>query len=200
RKWVDDLLEAVGLSLRDRERYPHEFSGGQRQRIGIARALALGPELLIADEPVSALDVSVQAQILDLMREIQSRFKLSILFISHDLSVVRFVCDRVGVMYLGELVELAATDNLFSKPLHPYTQTLLSAIPEPTIKSRRRLMMIEGEIPSPIDPPPGCRFHPRCSRAEAICRGEEPAYREHMPGHWVACHFVSPSQPAADEG
>ncbi len=196
---VAELLGAVGLDPSHAQRFPHQFSGGQRQRIGLARALALSPKLLIADEPVSALDVSVQAQILNLMREIQSRFKLSILFISHDLSVVRFVCDRVGVMYLGELVELAATDDLFSRPLHPYTQTLLSAIPEPTIKSRRRLMMIEGEIPSPIDPPPGCRFHPRCSRAEAICRGEEPAYREHMPGHWVACHFVSPSQPVTDE-
>ena len=190
RQRVSELLDAVGLDPSHAQRYPHQFSGGQRQRIGLARALALDPKLLVADEPVSALDVSVQAQILNMLRAIQRRYALSILFISHDLSVVRFVCDRVGVMYLGEMVELAETAVLFREPRHPYTQALLAAIPEPTTRRLRTMVPIEGEISSPIDPPSGCRFHPRCPRAEAICRQEKPAFRELAPGHHGACHFA----------
>ena len=190
RQRVSELLDAVGLDPSHAQRYPHQFSGGQRQRIGLARALALDPKLLVADEPVSALDVSVQAQILNMLQAIQRRYALSILFISHDLSVVRFVCDRVGVMYLGEMVELAETAVLFREPRHPYTQALLAAIPEPTTRRRRTMVPIEGEIPSPIDPPSGCRFHPRCPRAEAICREQKPAFRELAPGHHGACHFA----------
>ena len=190
RQRVSELLDAVGLDPSHAQRYPHQFSGGQRQRIGLARALALDPKLLVADEPVSALDVSVQAQILNMLQAIQRRYALSILFISHDLSVVRFVCDRVGVMYLGEMVELAETAVLFREPRHPYTQALLAAIPEPTTRRRRTLVPIEGEIPSPIDPPSGCRFHPRCPRAEAICREQKPTFRELAPGHHGACHFA----------
>ncbi len=191
RQRVAELLLSVGLDPTHAQRFPHQFSGGQRQRIGLARALALNPKLLIADEPVSALDVSVQAQILNLMQELQRRYHLSVLFISHDLSVVKYVCDRVAVMYLGKVVEVAATLELFRTPLHPYTEVLLAAIPEPTTK-RRTFEAIEGEIPSPIHPPSGCRFHPRCPRAESICGREEPEFRELAPGHWGACHFAGP--------
>ena len=194
RRRVAELLVAVGLDPSHAQRFPHQFSGGQRQRIGLARALALNPKLLIADEPVSALDVSVQAQILNLMRELQRCYHLSVLFISHDLSVVKYICDRVAVMYLGEVVEVAETAGLFRAPLHPYTQALLSAIPEPTTK-RHTFAAIEGEIPSPIHPPSGCRFHPRCPRAQALCAQKAPAFEEHAPGHWAACHFVETPQP-----
>jgi len=195
RRRVAELLVAVGLEPSHAQRFPHQFSGGQRQRIGLARALALSPKLLIADEPVSALDVSVQAQILNMMQEIQQRYRLSVLFISHDLSVVKYICDRVAVMYLGEVVEVTETDTLFRAPLHPYTQALLAAIPEPTTK-RRTFAAIEGEIPSPIHPPSGCRFHPRCPRAQALCSQKAPAFEEHAPGHWAACHFVETPAPA----
>ncbi|MBM3517876.1 MAG: ATP-binding cassette domain-containing protein [Alphaproteobacteria bacterium] len=187
---VAELLRAVGLEPSHAQRFPHQFSGGQRQRIGLARALALNPRLLIADEPVSALDVSVQAQILNLIQDIQERYHLSLLFISHDLSVVKYVCDRVAVMYLGRVVEVAGTRALFRRPLHPYTQALLAAIPEPTTKRRRIFAAIEGEIPSPIHPPSGCRFHPRCARARALCALETPEFRELAPGHWAACHYA----------
>ena len=189
RKRVAELMTSVGLTPAHASRYPHQFSGGQRQRIGLARALALNPRLLIADEPVSALDVSVQAQVLNLMRDLQREFRLSILFISHDLSVVNYVCSRVGVLYLGRLVELADTRSLFEKPLHPYTRALIAAIPEPT-PERKPLMPLQGEIPSPIAPPKGCRFHPRCPLAVARCRSEQPQLMELRPRHWVACHLA----------
>ncbi len=186
---VDELLVAVGLTPAHALRYPHQFSGGQRQRIGLARALALDPRLLIADEPVSALDVSVQAQVLNLMRSVQRRYRLGMLFISHDLSVVNYVCDRVGVLYLGRLVELAATEEVFRRPAHPYTRALMAAIPEP-VPERRPLKPLAGEIPNPLAPPAGCRFHTRCPMARDICRREEPQLREWRPGHQAACHFA----------
>jgi oligopeptide/dipeptide ABC transporter ATP-binding protein len=187
---VDELLTSVGLTAAHALRYPHQFSGGQRQRIGLARALALEPRLLIADEPVSALDVSVQAQVLNLMRGVQRRHRLSMLFISHDLSVVNYVCSRVGVLYLGRLVEVAPTAEIFRRPLHPYTQALIAAIPDPSVR-RAPPAPLQGEIPSPINPPPGCRFNTRCPYAVDICRREEPPLRELRPGHLAACHLAT---------
>ena len=188
---VADLLERVGLSARHAERYPHEFSGGQRQRIGIARALALRPRLLVLDEPVSALDVSVQAQILNLLLELKESFGLTYLFISHDLGVVRYVSDRIAVMYLGEIVELGPADALYDTPLHPYSQALMSAIPEPRLSERRRQIVLSGGVPSPTNPPGGCRFHPRCPIAIARCAVEKPKLRRVAPDRQVRCHLVA---------
>ncbi len=187
---VRELVEAVGLSAEHLNRFPHEFSGGQRQRIGIARALALGPRLVVADEPVSALDVSIRAQVLNLLLDLQERFRLTYLFISHDLSVVRYISTRVAVMYLGRIVELADTDDLFARPRHPYTEALFSAVPVPDPDSRAPRIVLEGEAPSPVNPPPGCPFHPRCRYAEARCRVEAPPCRDLGAGHLAACHLA----------
>ncbi|MGC8838542.1 MAG: ABC transporter ATP-binding protein [Anaerolineae bacterium] len=185
------LLERVGLSPRHIDSYPHQFSGGQRQRIGIARALAMNPRFIVADEPVSSLDVSIQAQVLNLLQELQEEYHLTYLFISHDLSVIYHVSDRVAVMYLGQVVEEAPTDELFSRPLHPYTQALLAAIPSVDPAKRRQRIILEGTVPSPIDPPKGCRFHPRCfARKGPICAQERPAFVE-QNGHRVACHLYT---------
>jgi oligopeptide transport system ATP-binding protein len=184
-----ELLAIVGLPADAARRYPHAFSGGQRQRIGIARALALNPRLIVCDEAVSALDVSVQAQILNLLADLQRRLDLTLLFISHNLAVVRHVSHRVAVMYLGRLVELADEPAIFARPLHPYTQALLAAVPQPDPKRRSRQSLPPGEVPSPIDPPSGCHFHPRCPRAAAECRASVPEFREAEPGRWVRCHF-----------
>ncbi|CAM3771749.1 dipeptide ABC transporter ATP-binding protein [Aeromicrobium ponti] len=186
---VLDLLAKVGLPEDAYYKYPHEFSGGQRQRIGIARALALRPKLIIADEPVSALDVSVQSQVLNLLKELQDEFDLTFLFIAHDLSVVKHMSDRIGVMYLGGLVEVADKDSIYAEPLHPYTQALISAIPEPDPRKKKERIILEGDVPSPIDPPKGCTFHPRCAHAMPECQSVKPELREVKPGHRVACHL-----------
>lgn len=189
---VSELIEEVGLGIEHLSRYPHEFSGGQLQRIAIARALALKPKLIVADEPTSALDVSVQAQILNLMKDLQERFNLSYLFISHDLSVVRHMSYNVGIMYLGKIIELAKSKELFDNPKHPYTQELKKVVPIPNPKEMRKKMknFLRGEIPSAVDPPKGCRFHPRCSLAEPKCSLEEPKLKEIKPGYHLACHQV----------
>jgi oligopeptide transport system ATP-binding protein len=189
---VTELLDVVGLRKEFAERYPHEFSGGQRQRVGIARALALAPSFIVCDEPVSALDVSIQAQIVNLMSDLQKAFDLTYLFIAHDLAVVKHVADRVAVMYLGRIVEIADGDALYAGPQHPYTQALLAAVPIPRPSARQALTPLKGEIPSPSNPPPGCHFHTRCPHAYARCREEVPALREIAPGHRAACHLVEP--------
>lgn len=188
---VMELLTKVGLPEDAYYKYPHEFSGGQRQRIGIARALALKPKLIIADEPVSALDVSVQSQVLNLLKELQDEFELTFLFIAHDLSVVKHMSDRIGVMYLGGLVEVADKNSLYSEPLHPYTQALISAIPEPDPRKKKERIILEGDVPSPIDPPSGCTFHPRCAYAKPECQQVKPTLKEVKPGHRVACHLYN---------
>jgi len=189
---VAELLNLVGMSGRLVNRFPHEFSGGQRQRIGIARALASQPEFVVCDEPISALDVSIQAQVVNLLEDLQDQFGLTYLFIAHDLSMVRHICDRVAVMYLGVIVELADRDDLYENPLHPYAQALLSAVPIPDPKKdrQRKRIILSGDVPSPVNPPPGCRFHPRCPIAVEQCRVEQPAWRMIHPSHWIACHLV----------
>jgi oligopeptide/dipeptide ABC transporter ATP-binding protein len=186
---IEAILERVGLRADAMRKYPFEFSGGQRQRLGIARALAVNPSLIVADEPVSALDASVQAQVLNLMMDLQDADKLAYLFISHDLGVVEHIGHRVAVMYLGRIVELAAKEDIFAAPLHPYSEALISAAPVPDPRARRERLLIEGDVPSPVNPPPGCRFHTRCPFAIARCRSEEPALREVAPGRIVACHL-----------
>jgi peptide/nickel transport system ATP-binding protein/oligopeptide transport system ATP-binding protein len=182
-----ETLKKVGLEDYHSRRYPHEFSGGQRQRIGIARALALRPNFIICDEPVSALDVSIQSQVLNILKDLQKEFGLTYLFIAHNLSVVEHVSDRVAVMYLGKMVELASREDLFHQPLHPYTMALMSAIPVPNPRLRRQRTILKGDVPSPLNPPKGCRFHPRCPVAVEICSQEEPQFKELLPDHWVAC-------------
>ena len=190
RKRVQEMLEVVGLSSYHAKRYPHQFSGGQRQRIGIARALMTRPKLIIADEPVSALDVSIQAQVLNLMKDIQKEFRLTYIFIAHDLGVVRHISDRVGVMYLGRLIELADSEELYENPLHPYTKALLSAVPIPDPDLKKQTILIEGDLPSPANPPSGCAFHTRCGECMDICKTTRPQERI-LNGHYVACHLYN---------
>lgn len=189
QKKVNELLNIVGLSQYHAKRYPHEFSGGQRQRIGIARALVLNPKVIIADEPVSALDVSIQSQILNLLKDLQQEFNLTYLFIGHDLSVIEHISDRVGVMYLGKIVETSTRDELYKKPLHPYTKSLLSAVPIPNPRLKRDRIILKGDIPSPSNPPSGCTFHTRCPDAMDICKSVVPAFQEIREGRFVACHL-----------
>ncbi len=187
---VANLLETVGLTAQHMRRYPHEFSGGQRQRIGVARALAVDPSLIICDEPVSALDVSIQAQVINLMQDLQNEFGLTYLFIAHDLSVVKHISDRVAVMYLGKIVELADKHELYNNPQHPYTQALLSAIPIPDPNVKRDRIILEGDVPSPVNPPSGCHFHTRCKYAMDICRVEDPVFKDYGSEHFAACHLL----------
>jgi len=189
REMVKELLDKVGLNPNHLNRYPHEFSGGQRQRIGIARALALRPHFIVCDEPVSALDVSIQAQIINLLEELQDEFELAYLFIAHDLAVVEHISDRVAVMYLGEIVELATSEALYRTPLHPYTEALLSAIPVPDPKTKVKRIILPGDVPSPVNPPKGCRFHPRCPKRFEPCDGEPPPLKDVGDGHFVACYL-----------
>jgi oligopeptide transport system ATP-binding protein len=193
RDRVQELLRVVGLNPYFVNRYPHEFSGGQRQRIGVARALALNPEFIVCDEPISALDVSIQAQIINLLEELQSEFNLTYLFIAHDLSVVRHISDRIAVMYLGKIVELTGRTELYENPLHPYTRALLSAvpIPDPVVEEQRQRVILEGDVPSPANPPIGCNFNTRCPVVMDICKEQEPEFKESGSGHWVACFRVS---------
>ncbi len=192
RKRIAELLAVCGLDPKFADRYPHEMSGGQRQRVGIARALCLNPDFIICDEAVSALDVSIQAQVINLLEDLREEFNLTYLFIAHDLSVVHHLCNRVAVMYLGKVVELAESDELFDKPMHPYTRALLTAVPvpDPTVEAQRKHQILRGEVPSPINPPSGCVFHPRCPLVVDNCRAEIPSLREIRPGHWVACPRV----------
>ncbi len=194
RRRVRELLDAVGMNPNFANRYPHEFSGGQRQRIGIARALALDPDFIICDEPIAALDVSIQAQVVNLLEDLQEKLGLTYLFISHDLSMIRHICDRVAVMYLGKIAELAPRDTLYAAPLHPYTKALLSAvpIPDPKAEAGRRRTILQGDVPSPLNPPKGCRFSSRCPVAEKKCFEIEPEWREARPGQFVACHLANP--------